>query len=279
MGLTFLWPMDIDPSGPPVQARRVLFLFLSSSVAPFTPFGPSLSAEGGQLGWRSNKYMLTVRCSWVDGWGTDMNGDKFSLDDSWKCWVDGAIINGVTVEIYSEQWRGSWDDGSGRMRSSGVQSSDKLSRGIYGVRHVSFLDWFVSRIEASLRLPCTSFIKTNTLPLISLLFTENTLSKWVHHLCQRSVRSTPASLNLIRSLFSSASDSIRSTCLFSQLSFPLVLVKIYVFCTCHPFFNPSVLGSVTTCRQCLVRQVTSHSSATGQVKRNCTRRVIEIQTI
>ena len=165
------------------------------------------------------------------------------------------------------------------MRSSGVQSSDKLSRGIYGVRHVSFLDWLVSQIEASLRLPCTSSIKTNTLPLISLLFAENTLSKRVRHLCQRSVRSTPASLNLIRSLFSSVSDSICSTCLFSQLSFPLFLVKIYVFCTRHPFFTPSVLGSVTTCRQCLVHQVTSRSSATGRVKRNCTRRVIEIQKI
>ena len=130
MGLTFLWPMDIDPSGPPVQARWALFLLLSSSVAPFTPFGPSLSAEGGQLGWQSNKYMLTVLCPWVDSWDTDMNGDKFSLDDGWKCWVDSDIINRVMVEISSGQWRGSLDDGSGRMRSSGVQSSDKLSRGI-----------------------------------------------------------------------------------------------------------------------------------------------------
>ena len=183
MGLTLLWSMDIDSSGPPVQARRALFLFLSSSVAPFTPFGPLLSAEGGQLGWRSNKHMLTVLCSWVDGRDTDMNGDKFSLDDGWKCWVNGDIIIGVTVEISSGRWRGSLDDGSGRMRSSGVRSSDKLFRGIYGVRHVSFVDWLVSRIEASLCLPCTSFIKTNTLPLISLLFAETTLSERVRHLC------------------------------------------------------------------------------------------------
>ena len=222
MGLTFLWPMDIDPSGPPVQAHRALFLFLSSSVAPFTPFGPSLSMEGGQLGWRSNKYMLTVPCSWVDGQDTDMNGDKFSLDNGCKCWVDGDIIIGVTVEISSGRWRGSLDDGSGRMRSSGVQSSDKLSRGIYGVRHVSFVNWLVSQIEASLRIPCTLSIKTNTPPLISLLFAENTLSERVRHLCQRSVRSTPTSLNLIRSLF-------------FQLSFSPFLVKIYVFCARHPF--------------------------------------------
>ena len=214
MGLNFLWPMDIDPSGPPIQARRALFLFLSSSIALFTPFGPSLSTKGGQLGWQSNKYMLTVLCSWVDGRDTDMNGDKFSLDDGWKCWVDSDIIIGVTVEISSGRWRGSLDDGSGRMRSLGVQSFDKLSRGIYGVQHVSFVDWLVSRIEASLRLPCTLFIKTNTLPLISLLFAENTLSERIRYLCQRSARSTPASLNLIRSLYSSVSDSICSICLF-----------------------------------------------------------------
>ena len=233
MGLSFLWPMDIDPSSPSVQAHRALFL--SSSVAPFTPFGPSLSAEGGQLGCRSDKYMLTVRCSWVDGRDTDMNGDKFSLDDGWKCWVDSDIISGVTVEISSEQWQGLWDDGSGRMRLLGVQNSDKLSRGIYGIRHMSFLDWLISRIKTSLRLPCTPSIKTNNLPLISLLFAGNTLSERVRHLCQRSVRSTSTSLNLIRSLSSLVSNSIRSICFLFQLSFSHFLVKIYVFCTLHPF--------------------------------------------
>ena len=81
MGLTFLGPMDLGPSSPPVQARWALFLLLSSSVAPFTPFGPSLSVKRGQLGSQSYKYMLTVLCSWVDGLDTDMNDDKFSLDD------------------------------------------------------------------------------------------------------------------------------------------------------------------------------------------------------
>ena len=146
--------------------------------------------------------------------------------------ADSDIISRMTVEMSSRRWQGLWDDGSGRVRSSGLQNSDKLSRGIYGVRHVLSLDWLVSQIEASLRLPCTSSIKTNTLPLIPLLFAENTLSERVRHLCQRSVRSTPASLNLIRSLFSSVSDSIRSICfLFSTFILPLFLAKIYVFCT------------------------------------------------
>ena len=69
--------------------------------------------------------------------------------------------------------------------------------------------------------------------------------------CQRFVRSTHFPLTLIRSLFSSVSDSIRSVRFFLQLSFSNFLVKVYVFCARHPFSTPSVLGSVTTCRQCL----------------------------
>ena len=130
------------------------------------------------------------------------------------------------------------DDGSGRMRSSSVQSSDKRSRGIYSVRHVSFVDWLVSRIEASLRLPCTPSIKTNTLPLISLLFAENTFSERVCHPCQRSIRSTPASLDLIRSLFSSVSDSIRSICfLFSAFVLQFFCKSLRFLCP-SPFFSP-----------------------------------------
>ena len=82
MGLPFLRPMDIDPSGPSGRARRASFL--SSSVAPFTPFGPSLFAKGGQLGWRSNKHMLTDRCSWVDGRNIGVNDDRLNWDDGWN---------------------------------------------------------------------------------------------------------------------------------------------------------------------------------------------------
>ena len=117
------------------------------------------------------------------------------------------------------------------MRSSGVQSSDKLPRSIYGARHVSSLSWLVFRIEASFRLPCTCPIKTTTLPLIPLLFVKNTLLERVHHLCQRSVRSTLASLSLIRSLFSSVSDLIRSICFFFQLSSPLKILWFFALVT------------------------------------------------
>ena len=95
---------------------------------------------------------------------------------------------------------------------------------------------------------------------------------------QRFVRSTHLPPTLIRSHFFSVSDSIRSITFLS--AFILHMVKIKVSCTRHPFFilNPSVLGFVTMCRQCLVRQVTSRSSTTGRVTRNCTHRVVEIQT-
>ena len=48
-------------------------------------------------------------------------------------------------------------------RSLGVRTSDRLSRSIYGTRHMSFFDWSFYRIKTSLRLPCTFPIKTNLL--------------------------------------------------------------------------------------------------------------------
>ena len=168
----------------------------------------------------------------------------------------------------------------GKQRSSGIQSSDKLPKSIYGTQHVSSFGWLLSRIEMSLRFPCTSPIKTTPPSLISLLFVENTLSKQVCHPCQRSIRSTPASFDLIRSLFSSVSNFFRSLCFFFHLSFPLFFRNnLYCFLCPSSVLNPSVLGYVPTCRQCLVRQVTSRSSVMGQVMKKCTRRVIKIQTI
>ena len=123
--------------------------------------------------------------------------------------------------------------------------------------------------------------KNHSLSLISLLFAENTLSERVRHLCQRSVCSTPASFDLIRSLFSLVSNFFHSLCFFFfHLSFSFFKKNLYMaFYAPSPFPNPSVLGSVTTCRQCLVCQVTSRSSVMGRVTKKCTRRVIEIQMI
>ena len=68
-------------------------------------------------------------------------------------------------------------------RSSGVQTSDKLSGRINGAWHVSFFDWFLSRIEASLRLPCTFPIKTTPFSSHFSTFRRNTLSERIRHIC------------------------------------------------------------------------------------------------
>ena len=154
---------------------------------------------------------------------------------------------------------------------------------------MSSFGWFLSRIEASLRLPCTSPIKTYSLSLISLLFAENTLSERVRHPCQRSIRSTPESFDLIHSLFSLVSNFCRSRCFFfifhSLIFFKKKKKTLYGF-LCPVTLSKLVslrfllvLGSVTTCRQCLVREVASRLSMTGRVTKKCTCRVIEIQMI
>ena len=99
-------------------------------------------------------------------------------------------------------------------RSSGMQSSDKLPRSIYEAWHVSSFGWFLSQIEASLRLLCTFPIKTTPFSSHFSTFRRNTLSERVRHLCQRSIHSTSASLDFIRSLFSSVSNLLRSLCFF-----------------------------------------------------------------
>ena len=163
-------------------------------------------------------------------------------------------------------------------RSSGVQTSDKLSGSINGAWHVSFFDRFLSRIEASLRLLCTFPIKTTPFSSHFSTFRRNTLSECVRHICQRSVCSIPASFILIRSLFGSVSNFFPFLHLFFIFHFPFETPYL-VFVPPSPFLNPSVLGSVTTCRQCLVRQVISRSSVTGRVMKKCTCWVIEIQKI
>ena len=141
-----------------------------------------------------------------------------------------------------------------------------------------FFYWFLSRIETSLHLPCTFPIKTTPFSSHFSTFHINTLSEHVRHICQRFVHSIPASFILIRSLFGLVSNFFIFLRFFF-IFYSLFENPLFGFCAPSPFISPSVLGSVTTCRQCLVRQVTSHSSVTGQVMKTCTHRVIKIQTI
>ena len=143
---------------------------------------------------------------------------------------------------------------------------------------MSFFDWFLSRIKASLCLSCTFPIKITPFSSHFSTFRRNTLSEHVRQICQRSVHSIPASFVLICSLFGLVSNFFLFLRFFF-IFYSLFENPLFGFCALSPFTNPSVLGSVTTCRQYLVRQVTNRSSVTRRVMKTCTLRVMEIQRI
>ena len=127
---------------------------------------------------------------------------------------------GVTVQ-------GSGDDGSKAcgsmvsMRMSWIAPTpDRLSRSHYDVWHMLLFDWILPRIEASLRLPCTSSINTILFLSHFSIFSWNTLSERNRHPCQRPLRSV--AISVINTL----PPFIVST-LFSQVPF-----------TCRLYFYP-----------------------------------------
>ena len=65
------------------------------------------------------------------------------------------------------------------------KTSVRLSESHYGAWHVSFFDWFLSWIEASLRLPCISPINTRVYLSHFFIFNWNILLERNHHPCQR----------------------------------------------------------------------------------------------
>ena len=101
------------------------------------------------MGWRFKVHGLTVQGSWVDG---------FKIL-GWLLQKTGLTVQMTRLTV--------------QMRtSSAVQTFDKLSGSHYGAWHVSFFDWFLFRIEASLRLPCTFPINTKSSLLISSFSTK-----------------------------------------------------------------------------------------------------------
>ena len=198
----------------------------------------------------------------------------------------------MTVEIKSRWWQGLWDDGwnvkqtitrfmGWRFRKNEVVRCTEFwqaaQKHLWCMTHVIFRLVFIS--DRSVVSSSVHFSYKNHHPS----------SHFSTFRRKHIVRASPSSLLEIR-LFNSCiirshplilslvSNFICSICFFFQLSFSL-LAKIYGFLCPSPFLNVSVLGSVTTCRQCLVRQVTSRSSVTGRVTKNSTYRVIEIQMI
>ena len=149
--------MDTDPSGPFYKARRTLFYPLQ---LPPSPHWFVILERKGQMGWRFKVYGLTVPMP--VGW-------------RFQClWVVSSNACGSMASM--------------RMPST-VQTSDKLSESHYGAWHMSFFDWFLSRIEASLRLPCIFPINKRVYLSHFFIFNWNILPERNRHPCQRSPRS------------------------------------------------------------------------------------------
>ena len=96
-------------------------------------------------------------------------------------WVDGSRFMGWRLKWLGWLWL-AWRL---KMRtSSGIQTSDRLSGSIYGAWHVSFFDWFLSRIKASLCLPCIFPINTRVFSSHFSIFSWNILSERNCYPCQ-----------------------------------------------------------------------------------------------
>ena len=89
--------------------------------------------------------------------------------------------NGVTV-----QYSGGWRISKRTTRTTPIP--DKLWSN-YDARHVLLFDWFFPLIDASLRLPCTSYIYITLLLSYFSIFNWNILSKRYRQPCQRAIRS------------------------------------------------------------------------------------------
>ena len=139
----------MDPSGPFNKARQAIFL--SSSVAPFTPWVRH-PWEDGPMGWRFKAQGMMVQ----------------------RPWDDGSKTCGETVSVWMP---------------STAQTSERLSRSHYGTWHMSFFNWILSRIKASLRLSCTFLINIRVYLSNFFIFNCNLLSKHNRHPCQRPPRS------------------------------------------------------------------------------------------
>ena len=149
LGLPFIGPWTWIRQAHFTRPVRLYFYLLQ---LPPSPHWSVILERKDQMGWRFKIYGLTVPC----------------------LWLNGSNACGLTVSMRT---------------SSTVQKSDKLSGNHYGAWHVSFFDWFLSRIEASLRLPCTSPINTKVYLSHFFIFSWNILSERNRHPFQRPPRS------------------------------------------------------------------------------------------
>ena len=122
---------------------------------------------------------------------------------------------------------------------------------IYEVCHVSLFDWILYRIEALLRLPCISHIY-NTL-LLPHFYTFQ----------PKHIVKTPSSTlpeHSVEHLYPSTFHYSESSEYCYYYFFPSLAFCAYILLDLHTrqsLLDPSVLGFVVDCKQCLVRQVIS----------------------
>ena len=184
--------------------------------------------------------------------------------------------------MLSRRWHNQWGDGWNHQRTV-----------------TKFMGW---RLEKNEVVRCTEFWQavkrhlwrtTRVVSWLAYISDRSIASSSVHlfyknqHLSshffafrrKHIVKASPSSLSEIRPFNSYITQSHPLTLFLGKWFNPYNLFLFSTFilplfgknlCFLHPspFFNPSVLGSVTTYRQCLVCQVTSHSSVTGRVTRN-----------
>ena len=132
---------------------------------------------------------------------------------------------------------------------------DRLSS-IYEACHVSLFDWILYRIEASLRLPCISHIYNTLLLPHFYTFQPKTYCQSAIVNPVRALRRTSVPVNYTTVNFS----LLRERWVLLLLFFPSLAFCAYILLDLHTrqsLLDPSVLGFVVDCRQCLLRQVIS----------------------
>ena len=181
-------------------------------------------------------------------------GWRLNFNWGWRSkivYVDGPRLFMLTVGD-SWIWRLKTLEVDGSSRGHELRTYVDRLPSIYEACHVSLFDWIMYRIEALLRLPCISHIYDT--PLSPHFYNQNILSERHRHPCQ----STPSNI-CTRQLYNrrlsvtQSGEYLLLLLFFSSLAFcAYILLDLH---TRQSLLDPSVLGFVVNCRQCLVRRV------------------------
>ena len=179
-------------------------------------------------------------------------GWRFNFNWGWRSkivYVEGPRLFRLTVEDYLGWWLKIIEvDGSSRghvLRTF----VDRLSS-IYEACHVSVFDWILYRIEASLHLPCISHIySTLLLPHFNIFQPKHIVRTPSSTLSEHSVE------HLYPSIIQPSTFHYSERWVFIIIFSKSCILCLHFARPTHPstLLDPSVLGFVVNCRQCLVR--------------------------